>query len=233
MLIDGIVDEQSWFELSGSFAPNIVTGFARIAGVSIGIVANQPLVKAGVIDINASLKAARFVSLCNSFGLPILSLVDVPGYLPGVEQEHNGIIRHGAKLLHAYAAATVPLLTIIVRKAFGGAYIVMGSKHLGADWVAAWPDAHIAVLGAQTAVEILHRKKLNQINDRVDAQQQHAHLINEYEKDVLHPYTAASHGYIDAIITPNETRAHIVRALSFFQDKVIPPVKKRSSMIPF
>ena len=217
-LIACIVDIESWYELSSSFAPNIITGFARINGISIGIVANQPLIKAGVIDINASCKAARFINLCNSFDLPILSLVDVPGYLPGFDQEHGGIIRHGAKLLRAYAAATVPLLTVIVRKAFGGAYIVMGSKQLGADWVAAWPEAQIAVLGAPTAVQIMHGKKLASI-PLEKGKSYRAELEAAYTKEFLHPYVAAEHGYIDAIIAPNETRAHIVRALTFLQDK--------------
>lgn len=216
--INATVDNESFFEISAAFAPNIITGFARLNGISVGIVANQPLIKAGAIDINASCKAARFINLCNSFDLPLISLVDVPGYLPGVEQEHGGIIRHGAKLLHAYAQATIPLLTVIMRKAFGGAYIVMGSRHLGADWVAAWPQAQIAVLGAATAVQIMHGRKLKEMDAGSSSARQR--LEENYTQELLNPDVAAANGYIDAIIEPDQTRSQLIRALMMLQNKV-------------
>lgn len=209
----------NFFELQASFAPNIITGFARLNDMVIGIVANQPLVKAGTIDIDASCKASRFIQFCDSFGIPILSLVDTPGYLPGVEQEHNGIIRHGAKLLHAYAQATVPKITVIVRKAFGGAFIVMGSKSLGADFNFAWPEAQIAVLGARAAVTIMHGKKLAGL-DSIQRSEEQKKLEDAYTHEFLNPFTAAQHGYIDAIIDPKETRDKIIRALIICRDKI-------------
>lgn len=227
-VIAALVDDESWCAVSDAFAPNMVTGFAHLEGQSIGIIANQPLVRAGAIDSNASCKAARFIQLCNSFDIPIVSLVDVPGYLPGVEQEHTGIIRHGAKLLTAYAQATVPLLTVILRKAFGGAYIVMGSKHLGADWVAAWPSAQIAVLGAQTAVQIIHRKQL--IDDTTGSKR--AAYEEAYAHEHLNINRATQAGYVDAIITPKETREQLVRALSIFRNKVVHLPKKKASNNP-
>ena len=229
-VIDALVDNNSFYEIQELFAPNIVTGFAFIDGMSVGIVANQPAVKAGTIDIDASCKAARFIRFCDSFGLPIVSLVDVPGYLPGVEQEHNGIIRHGAKLLYAYATATVPKITVILRKAFGGAYIVMGSKELGADFNFSWPSAQIAVLGAKAAVSIMYGKKLAKIEDGERAAQA-ALLESKYTKDFLNPVVAASSGYIDAIIEPSQTRHHIIRALNFTADKVERlPARKHGNM---
>jgi len=223
-------DKSSFFELQASFAANIITGFARIDGSVVGIVANQPLVKAGTIDIDASCKAARFIRVCDSFGIPIISLVDVPGYLPGIDQEHNGIIRHGAKLLYAYATATVTKITVILRKAFGGAYIVMGSKELGTDFNFAWPQAQIAVLGAKAAVTILHGKKLAQASpdDRREFQKT---LESEYQATFLNPFVAAEYGYIDSIIAPNETREHVMKALRICKDKVeLLPKKKHGNM---
>jgi len=230
-IINGLVDAASFFELQSTFAANIVTGFARMEGNVIGIVANQPLVKAGTIDIDASCKAARFIRLCDSFGIPLISLVDVPGYLPGIEQEHNGIIRHGAKLLYAYATATVPKITVVLRKAFGGAYIVMGSKELGTDFNFAWPQAQIAVLGAKGAVTILHGKKLSECeeSDRIVMQQA---LEAEYEATFLHPFIAAEYGYIDAIIEPNDTRKQIVSALEICRNKVEQLPKKKHGNMP-
>ncbi len=218
-VIDALVDSRSFYETQAFFAPNMVTGFAFIDGMAVAIVANQPAVKAGTIDIDASCKAARFIRFCDSFGLPIVSLVDVPGYLPGVDQEHHGIIRHGAKLLYAYATATVPKITLILRKAFGGAYIVMGSKELGADFNFAWPNAQIAVLGAKGAVAIMHGKKLAQL-DEVERAALGAQLEAAYTKEFLNPIAAASAGYIDAIIEPARTREHIIKALRFTADKV-------------
>ncbi len=229
-VIDALIDKDSFFEMHRQFAQNIIVGFAKIAGSLIGLVANQPLIKAGAIDIDASIKSARFIRFCNNFSIPIVSLVDVPGFLPGVDQEHNGIIRHGAKLLYAYAEATVPKITIILRKAFGGAYIVMGSKELGADFNFAWPNAQIAVLGAQAAVAILHRKDLEALphNTRDEAQQQ---LEHHYTATFLNPHIAAESGYLDAIIQPDQTRHHIIKALEITRHKVEKlPVKKHGNI---
>ncbi len=227
-VINSIVDDQSFFELQNSFAPNIVIGFARIEGIVVGIVANQTLEKAGTLDIDASCKAARFINLCDNFGIAIVTLVDVPGFLPGVDQEHNGIIRHGAKLLYAYANATVPKITLIMRKAFGGAYIVMGSKHLGADINFAYPMAQIAVLGADAAVSIIHGSKLAKITDAEDRFAAKKSLIASYATEYLNPTIAVEHGYIDAIIAPEETRMRLARALKLTQEKVekLPPRKQ-------
>ncbi len=230
-VIQSLCDTQSFFEIHASFAQNIVVGFARLDGRTVGIVANQPLFKAGTIDIEASSKAARFIRFCDSFDIPIVSLVDVPGFLPGVNQEHNGIIRHGAKLLYAYAEATVPKITLILRKAFGGAYIVMGSKELGADFNFSWPDAHIAVLGANAAVTILHGRKL-----ALEAEDNQAplrkSLEEEYAQEFLHPFVAAEHGYIDAIIEPSKTREHLIKALEITVNKVEDLPKKKHGNIP-
>ncbi|MFM9559312.1 carboxyl transferase domain-containing protein, partial [Streptomyces caniscabiei] len=205
---------------------NILTGFGRIEGHPVGIVANQPLQFAGCLDINASEKAARFVRTCDAFNVPVLTFVDVPGFLPGVGQEHEGIIRRGAKLIYAYAEATVPLITVITRKAFGGAYDVMGSKHLGADLNLAWPTAQIAVMGAQGAVNILHRRTIA-ATPEAEREDVRARLIQEYEDTLLNPYTAAERGYVDAVITPSDTRRHLVRGLRQLRTKreSLPPKK--------
>lgn len=229
-VINAVVDMDSFFQHQTHFAPNIVTGFARLAGKVIGIVANQPLVKAGTIDIDASSKAARFIRFCDSFGVPIVSFVDTPGYLPGVDQEHNGIIRHGAKLLYAYATATVPKITLILRKAFGGAYIVMGSKELGADFNFAWPQAQIAVLGAKAAIAIIHGKKLAELG-QTEREATAKELEAVYEAEYLNPFTAAESGYIDAIIEPHATRQHLIQALTITADKVEKlPARKHGNM---
>ena len=206
------------------FAPNIVVGYGRVEGKSVGVVANQPMQFAGTLDIDASEKAARFVRTCDAFNIPVLTFVDVPGFLPGTDQEWNGIIRRGAKLIYAYAEATVPLVTIITRKAYGGAYDVMGSKHLGADINLAWPTAQIAVMGAQGAVNILYRKELA---DTKDPEAKRADLIEDYEDALANPYIAAERGYIDAVITPHETRIEVVRALRLLATKreTLPPKK--------
>ncbi|MFD8570751.1 acyl-CoA carboxylase subunit beta [Streptomyces sp. NPDC059639] len=223
-VIEHVLDDAEFFETQALFAPNILTGFGRVEGRPVGIVANQPMQFAGCLDIHASEKAARFVRTCDAFNVPVLTFVDVPGFLPGVEQEHEGIIRRGAKLIYAYAEATVPLITIITRKAFGGAYDVMGSKHLGADLNLAWPTAQIAVMGAQGAVNILHRKTLAGADD-VEATR--AQLIQEYEDTLLNPYTAAERGYVDAVILPSDTRAHVVKGLRQLRTKreSLPPKK--------
>ena len=223
-VIEAILDESEFLEVQSLFAPNIVIGFGRVEGRSVGVVANQPLQLAGTLNIDASEKAARFVRTCDAYGIPIITLVDVPGFLPGTDQEWNGIIRRGAKLLYAYGEASVPMVTLITRKAYGGAYDVMGSKHLGADINLAWPTAQIAVMGAQGAVNILHRKELAESKD-VDAKRKE--LIEDYEETLLNPYIAADRGFIDSVIEPQETRHQIVKALNALRNKrvALPPRK--------
>jgi propionyl-CoA carboxylase beta chain len=223
-VISAVVDDEEFLEVMALFAPNILIGFGRIEGRSVGIVANQPMQFAGTLDIDASEKAARFVRTCDAFNIPVLTFVDVPGFLPGTDQEWNGIIRRGAKLIYAYAEATVPLVTVITRKAYGGAYDVMGSKHLGADINLAWPTAQIAVMGAQGAVNILYRSELA---DAEDPQAKRAELITEYEDTLANPYIAAERGYVDGVIAPHETRLEIVKALRLLETKreTLPPKK--------
>jgi len=213
-----------FLEVHALFAPNLVVGFGRIDGRSVGVVANQPLHFAGCLDIDASEKAARFVRTCDAFNIPVITFVDVPGFLPGTDQEWNGIIRRGAKLIYAYAEATVPLVTVITRKAYGGAYDVMGSKHLGADFNLAWPTAQIAVMGAQGAVNILYRKELAASDD---PETMRTRLVTEYEDELANPYLAAERGYVDAVINPHETRVEITRALRLLRTKrqTLPPKK--------
>ncbi|UER53724.1 acyl-CoA carboxylase subunit beta [Kineosporiaceae bacterium SCSIO 59966] len=227
-VIEHVVDEGDFLEVQPLFAPNIVVGFGRVEGRSVGVVANQPMQLAGTLDIDASEKAARFVRTCDAFNVPVLTFVDVPGFLPGTDQEYGGIIRRGAKLLYAYAEATVPLVTVITRKAYGGAYDVMGSKHLGADVNLAWPTAQIAVMGAQGAVNILYRSRLKEAADAgqdVDALRQQ--LITEYEDTLANPYVAAERGYVDAVIPPSATRVEVVKALRMLRSKreTLPPKK--------
>ena len=210
------------------FAANVVVGFGHVEGHSVGIVANQPLSMAGTLDINAAEKAARFVRTCDAFNIPVLTFVDVPGFLPGVDQEHQGIIRRGAKLIYAYAEATVPLITVITRKAYGGAYIVMASKQLGADINLAWPTAQIAVMGASGAVNILSRRALAAVKEAGgDVEAERQALIDDYEERIVNPYNAADKGYVDAVIEPSETRAQIVRGLRALRTKraALPPKK--------
>ena len=221
-----------FLEVQELFAPNIIVGFGRVEGHSVGVVANQPLQFAGTLDIDASEKAARFVRFCDAFNIPVLTFVDVPGFLPGTDQEWDGIIRRGAKLIYAYAEATVPLVTVITRKAYGGAYDVMGSKHLGADMNVAWPTAQIAVMGAQGAANILHRKTLKKVADAGgDVEARRAELIAEYEDTLANPYIAAERGYVDAVITPHETRVEIIRALRLLRSKrEVLPAKKHGNI---
>jgi propionyl-CoA/long-chain acyl-CoA carboxylase carboxyl transferase subunit len=223
-VIESVVDDGEFLEVQAMFAPNLVIGFGRVEGRPVGVVANQPMQLAGTLDIDASEKAARFVRTCDAFNVPVLTFVDVPGFLPGTDQEWNGIIRRGAKLIYAYSEATVPLVTIITRKAYGGAYDVMGSKHLGADMNLAWPTAQIAVMGAQGAVNILYR---NDLKDADDPDTRRAELIQEYEDHLANPYLAAERGYVDAVIHPHETRAEVVRALRLLRSKreTLPPKK--------
>lgn len=227
-VIRAVVDDEEFLEVQAMFAPNIVVGFGRVEGRSVGVVANQPMQFAGTLDIDASEKAARFVRTCDAFNIPVLTFVDVPGFLPGTDQEWNGIIRRGAKLIYAYAEATVPLVTIITRKAYGGAYDVMGSKHLGADINLAWPTAQIAVMGAQGAVNILYRNDLKHADD---AEAKRAELITEYEDTLANAYIAAERGYVDAVIAPHETRVEVVRALRLLRSKrEILPAKKHGNI---
>jgi propionyl-CoA/long-chain acyl-CoA carboxylase carboxyl transferase subunit len=223
-VISHVVDDGEFCEIQELFAPNIVVGFGRIDGRSAGLVANQPMHFAGCLDIDASEKAARFVRTCDSFNIPVITFVDVPGFLPGTDQEWNGIIRRGAKLIYAYAEATVPLLTVITRKAYGGAYDVMGSKHLGADFNLAWPTAQIAVMGAQGAVNILYRKELATAEHPEELR---AHLVSEYDEELANPYIAADRGFLDAVIHPHETRAELTRVLRLLRTKreSLPPKK--------
>jgi propionyl-CoA carboxylase beta chain len=225
-VITRIIDGGEFLEVHELFAPNIVVGFGRVEGRSVGVVANQPTQLAGCLDIDASEKAARFVRTCDAFNVPVLTFVDVPGFLPGTGQEWNGIIRRGAKLIYAYAEATVPKVTVITRKAYGGAYDVMGSKHLGADINLAWPTAQIAVMGASGAANILHRKELAAAAaSEVEALR--ARRQQNYEDALLNPYVAADRGYIDAVIPPSHTRLHVARALRMLNDKrqTLPPRK--------
>lgn len=224
-IILAILDDGDFFEVRREFAKNIVIGFGRIGGYVVGVVANQPLHLAGCLDINASRKAARFVRFCDAFNIPILTLVDVPGFMPGANQEHNGIITHGAKLVYAYAEATVPKITIVVRKAYGGAYIVMGSSHLGGDINYAWPTAEIAVMGAEGAVEILYRS-LSGDADRVST------LINEYKDLFANPFVPASRGYINEVIVPRDTRHKVYSALTLLTGKSSSTIKKKHDNLP-
>jgi propionyl-CoA carboxylase beta chain len=227
-VITRVLDDGEFLEVQSLFAPNILCGFGRVEGHAVGIVANQPTQFAGCLDINASEKAARFVRTCDAFNVPVLTFVDVPGFLPGTDQEWNGIIRRGAKLIYAYAEATVPKVTVITRKAYGGAYDVMGSKHLGADVNLAWPTAQIAVMGAQGAANIVHRKTLaSAANDGEDVDALRARLQQEYEDTLCNPYQAAERGYVDAVIPPAHTRGHVARALRLLRDKreTLPPKK--------
>jgi propionyl-CoA carboxylase beta chain len=223
-VIEHVLDDGEFLEVQPLYAQNIVVGFGRVEGRPVGVVANQPMHFAGCLDIAASEKAARFVRTCDAFNIPVLTFVDVPGFLPGTSQEWDGIIRRGAKLLYAYAEATVPKVTVITRKAYGGAYDVMGSKHLGADLNFAWPTAQIAVMGAQGAVNILYRAELAAAEDPVALR---ADRVSEYEDTLANPYVAAERGYVDAVITPSSTRAHIVRGLRLLLTKreTLPPKK--------
>ena len=224
-----VVDEAEFFEIHEQYAMNVVVGFARLGGHSVGLVANQPAVLAGVLDIDASEKAARFIRFCDCFNLPLITFEDVPGFLPGVKQEHAGIIRSGAKLLYAYCEATVPKLTIIMRKAYGGAYDVMSSKHIRGDLNLAWPTAEIAVMGPEGAVSIIFRKELAEAEDPVARK---AELVNEYREKFANPYVAASRGYIDDVIEPHDTRARLINGLAMLQNKRDSNPQKKHGNIP-
>ena len=224
-LITKIADEGDFFEIQEDYAKNIVTGFIRLEGSTVGVVANQPLVLAGVLDINSSRKAARFVRFCDCFNIPILTLVDVPGFLPGTSQEYGGVIKHGAKLLFAYGEATVPKVTLITRKAYGGAYDVMASKHLRGDVNYAWPTAEIAVMGAKGAVEILYRSELGDA-DKIGQR------TKDYEDRFANPFVAAEKGFIDDVITPRATRKRLSRAFASLRNKDLQNPWKKHDNIP-
>ena len=215
-VVERVVDEGSFFEVGGSFARNLVVGFARLDGHAIGVVANQPRVNAGTLDIESSMKGARFVRFCDAFNIPILTFVDVPGFMPGTDQEHRGIIRHGAKLLYAFSEATVPLLTVITRKAYGGAYDVMASKHIGADVNYAWPSAEIAVMGPRGAINVLYSDELDKAEN---PEQRRDQLIEEYRDQFANPYTAADRGYVDDVLEPADTRPRLVSDLAMLRSK--------------
>jgi propionyl-CoA carboxylase beta chain len=228
-VIKGIIDEESFFEIHKNYAENIIVGFARLGGRSIGIIANQPLYLAGVLDVNSSIKAARFTRFCDCFNIPLLVLVDVPGFLPGTDQEWNGIIVHGAKLLYALSEATVPRVTVITRKAYGGAYDVMNSKHIGADFNYAWPSAEIAVMGAKGASEIIFKKEISEAADQA------AKLLEkeaEYAEKFANPYSAAQRGFIDEVILPQDTRRKLLKAFSMLEHKVVDTPKRKHGNIP-
>ena len=224
-----IFDRDSFLEVQARYAPNAVVGFARLNGDVVGAVANQPACLAGVLDINASDKIARFVRFCDAFNIPLVTFVDCPGFMPGSVQEHGGIIRHGAKIVYAYSEATVPKIAVVARKAYGGAYIVMSSKYIRTDMVYAWPTAEIAVMGAEGAVNILYRKRLADVPDAEEAQ---ARFIAEFQEQFGSPYAAAASGHIDDVILPSETRAKLVTALSFLRDKQAAPLPKKHGNIP-
>jgi acetyl-CoA carboxylase carboxyltransferase component len=215
-VIESIADMGEFMEVQPDYAANIVIGFARIDGHPVGVVANQPMNLAGVLDINASDKAARFIRFCDAFHIPLVTLIDTPGFLPGTDQEHNGVIRHGAKLIYAYAEATVPKVSVILRKAYGGAYIVMSSKHLQGDVNYAWPDAEIAVMGPEGAVQIVFRKELAAASDPEAVK---AERVGQYRQDLANPFVAAARGYLNDVIYPSETRARLAAALESLRQK--------------
>jgi propionyl-CoA carboxylase beta chain len=228
-VIEKIIDKNSFLEIQPSWARNAIVGLARIGGHSVGIVGQEPSVMAGVIDIDASDKMTRFVRMCDCFNIPLVTFVDSPGFLPGIAQEHGGIIRHGAKLLYAYSEATVPKICVITRKAYGGAYVVMSSKYLGTDVTYAWPSAEIAVLGAEGAANILFKKQIETSSDPVAERKK---LASEYREKFNNPYYAASTGYVDDIIEPRESRPKIIASLSALRDKYAPAPPRKHGNIP-
>ena len=228
-VIRALADGSEFFEVAEMFAPNIVIGYGRMNGQTVGFVANQPLVLAGVLDVDSSDKAARFIRFCDAFNIPLITLVDLPGYLPGVDQEHAGVIRHGAKVLYAYSEATVPKITLILRKAYGGGYIAMNSRHLNADFVFAWPLAEIAVMGPEGAANIIFRKEISEAEDPEKMRRQ---KIKEYKAKFANPYVAASRGYVDAVIEPGETRHFLIHALEVSETKSVTLPDRKHGSIP-
>ncbi len=229
VLIHSILDGAEFLEIHAHYARNIICGFGRLGGQTVGLVANQPAVLAGVLDSNASTKAARFVRFCDAFNIPLICMVDVPGFMPGPEQEHGGIIRHGAKLLYAFIEATVPRITVIVRKAYGGAYVVMNSKHIGCDINYAWPTAEIAVLGPKGASEIIYRKEIKSSSDPEGTL---AQKTEQYRKTFANPFLSAQRGYIDDVIFPRDTRHRIIRSLQFLEGKKMGKPDRKHGNIP-
>ncbi|KAA3647012.1 MAG: acyl-CoA carboxylase subunit beta [Chloroflexi bacterium] len=228
VIIKSVFDLGSFFPVHAHYAQNVIVGFARLHGQSVGVVATQPMVKAGVLDIDSSDKISRFIRFCDAFGIPLITLVDTPGFLPGVKEEHGGIIRHGAKIVYAYSEATVPKLSVITRKAYGGAYIVMGSKYTRTDLVFAWPTAEVAVMGAEGAVNILYQK---QLREEDDPQAAHARLVDEFNQKFANPFTSAASGHVDDVLLPSETRPRLIAALELLRDKrVETPAKKHGNM---
>ena len=228
-IINQLVDSGDFFEVHQNYAENLIVGFGRLGGMSVGIVANQPAVLAGVLDINSSVKGARFIRFCDAFNIPLLVLEDVPGFMPGTDQEWNGIIRHGAKLLFAFCEATVPKVTVITRKAYGGAYDVMNSKHIRGDFNFAWPSAEIAVMGPKGAVEIIFKKE---IKDAENPEEEIEKKLNEYVEKFANPYIAAERGYIDDVITPSETKLRLVNVFQLLKTKVDSNPKKKHNNLP-
>jgi propionyl-CoA carboxylase beta chain len=227
-VIESVLDDGAFLEVQAEFAQNIIVGYGRLGGHTVGVVGNQPKILAGCLDIDASVKAARFVRFCDAFNIPIITLVDVPGFLPGANQEWGGIIRHGAKLLYAYAEATVPKITVITRKAYGGAYDVMSSKHIRGDYNIAWPTAQLAVMGADGAVQIIHRRRINSAGN---PEQERERLVDDYNNTFANPYQAAALGYIDDVIQPNQTRTVLIRALGALLEKEeIRPARKHGNI---
>lgn len=229
-VISSLVDDSDFLEVQEMWARNIIIGFGRLNGETVGIVGNQPLVLAGVLDIDSSNKAARFIRFCDAFNIPLVTLVDLPGYLPGVDQEHAGVIRHGAKILYAYSEATVPKITVILRKAYGGGYIAMCSRHLGADFVFAWPSAEIAVMGPEGATNIIFRKEILSADDPETVRKE---KVQEYTEKFANPYVAAAAGHIDAVIDPSETRKDLLHAIEISKSKQIPCLTKKHGVPPF
>lgn len=229
-IIRSISDDSEFFEIQTGWAENIVIGFGRLSGQTIGFVANQPLILAGVLDVDSSDKAARFIRFCDAFNIPLVTFVDLPGYLPGADQEHAGVIRHGAKILYAYSEATVPKMTVILRKAYGGGYIAMCSHHLRADFVFAWPTAEIAVMGPEGAANIIFRSEIKNAENPEEMRKQ---KIKEYKEKFANPYVAAAYGYVDAVIEPNETRNMLIHALEISTDKNEPRPAKKHGIPPF
>jgi len=229
-VIKAISDDSDFFEIQEQFAGNVVIGFGRINGQTAGFVANQPMVLAGVLDVDSSDKAARFIRYCNAFSIPLVTLVDLPGYLPGIDQEHSGVIRHGAKILYSYSEATVPKVTVILRKAYGGGYIAMCSRHLGADFVFAWPTAEIAVMGPEGAANIIFRNEIMSAENPDKVRQE---KVEEYKQKFANPYVAAAHGYIDAVIEPDETRKFVAHALNISSQKIEKGPEKKHGIPPF
>ena len=229
-IVLGVLDDSDFLEVHQGFAQNAVVGFGRLNGQTVGIIANQPMVLAGVLDIDSSDKIARFIRYCDAFNIPLITFEDMPGYLPGVDQEHAGIIRHGAKVLYAYCEATVPKLTVIMRKAYGGGYIAMCSRHMKADFVYAWPTAEIAVMGPAGAANIIFRKDIKEAEDPAAMREQ---KIEEYKEKFANPYVAASYSWVDSVIKPNETRKHLIQALELCRNKSVVLAKKKHGVPPF